>query len=100
MLKTVVYILAHFNVYIICWLITKSKNFKFFFQVITQVIYMSEVSDFCHGIDTQSGMMTTSMVKKKYHKTLVVLVGGGGEGVEGGVESIWVLLCPYEGWCF
>ena len=44
---------------------------------------MSEVSDFCHGIDTQSGMMTKSMVKKKYHKTLVVLVRGGG-GVGGG----------------
>ena len=41
---------------------------------------MSEVSDFCHGIDTQSGMMTKSMVEKKYHKTLVVLVGGGGVG--------------------
>ena len=39
---------------------------------------MSEVSDFCHGIDTQSGMMTKSMVEKKYHKTPVVLVGGGG----------------------
>ena len=46
--------------------------------MITQVIYMSEVSDFCHGIDTESGMMTKSMVEKKYHKTLVVLVGGGG----------------------
>ena len=46
---------------------------------------MSEVSDFCHGIDTQSGMMTKSMVEKKYHKTLVVLVGGGeGGGRRGG----------------
>ena len=56
---------------------------------------MSEVSGFHHGIDTQSGMMTKSMVEKKYLKTLVVLVGG--EGMEGGVESIWVILCPYEG---
>ena len=60
---------------------------------------MSEVSDFCHGIDTQSGMMTKSMVEKKCHKTLVVLVGAG-KGVEEGVESIWVILCPCEGWCF
>ena len=60
------------------------------------MINMSEVSGFHHGIDTQSG----SMVEKKYHKTLVVLVERGGEGVEGGVESIRVILCPYEGWCF
>ena len=59
---------------------------------------MSEVSGFCHGIDTQSGMTTKSMAEKKYHKTLVVLVVG--VGVEGGVESIQVILCPYEGWCF
>lgn len=39
---------------------------------------MSEVSGFHHGIDTQSGMMTKSMVEKKYLKTLVVLVGGRG----------------------
>lgn len=39
------------------------------------------------------------MVEKKYHKTLVVLVGSG-EGVEGGVDGIWVIHCPYEGWCF
>ena len=46
---------------------------------------MSEVSDFCHGIDTQSEMMTKSMVEKKYHKTLVVLVVGGvGGGRRGG----------------
>lgn len=37
---------------------------------------------------------------EKNHKTLVVLVGGGEDGVEGGVESMWVILCPYEGWCF
>ena len=43
-------------------------------------------------------MMTKSMVEKN-HKTLVVLVGGE-EGVEVGVESMWVILCPYEGWCF
>ena len=36
---------------------------------------------------------------EKNHKTLVVLVGGE-DGVEGGVESMWVILCPYEGWCF
>ena len=42
------------------------------------MINMSEVSGFHHGIDTQSGMMTKSMVEKKCHKTLVVLVGGGG----------------------
>ena len=47
---------------------------------------MSEVSDFCHGIDTQSRMMTKSMVEKKYHKTLVVLVGGGGGGGRRGGE--------------
>ena len=35
------------------------------------MINMSEVSGFHHGI-----------------------------GVEEGVESIWVILCPYEGWCF
>ena len=43
-------------------------------------------------------MMTKSMVEKN-HKTLVVLVGGGGWGGRG-VESMWVILCPYEGWCF
>ena len=64
------------------------------------MINMSEVSGFHHGIDTQSGMMTKSMVEKKCQKTLVVLVGGGGKGEEEGVESIWVILCPYEGWCF
>ena len=45
------------------------------------MIYMSEVSGFqYHGIDTQSGMMTKSMVEKRYHKTLVMLVRGGGGG--------------------
>lgn len=44
-------------------------------------------------------MMTKSVVEKKYYKTLVVLVGSG-EGVEGGVDGIWVIHCPYEGWCF
>lgn len=59
---------------------------------------MSEVSDFCHGIDTQSGMMTKSMVEKKYHKTLVVLVGG--EGVEGGVDSYGLYSAPMKGGVF
>lgn len=49
------------------------------------MINMSEVSGFHHGIDTQSGMMTKSMVEKKCHKTLVVLVGvGEGGGRRGG----------------
>ena len=45
------------------------------------MIYTSKVSGFqYHGIDTESGMMTKSMVEKKYHKTLVVLVRGRGGG--------------------
>ena len=63
---------------------------------------MSEVSDFSHGIDTQSGMMTKSMVEKKYHKTLVVLVGGGGgRGWKEGWRVYGFYSAPMkEGWCF
>ena len=62
---------------------------------------MSEVSDFCHGIDTQSGMMTKSMVEKKYHKTLVVLVGGGGgRGWKDGWRVYGFYSAPMKGGVF
>lgn len=60
---------------------------------------MSEVSDFCHGIDTQSRMMTKSMVEKKYHKTLVVLVGGG-RGWKEGWRVYGLYSAPMKGGVF
>ena len=61
------------------------------------MINMSEVSGFHHGIDTQSGMMTKSMVEKKCHKTLVVLVGGGGRGWKKGWRVYGLYSAPMKG---